>query len=77
MEYKRSLSRHQVALFIIPVKDLLAEVGAHDVGAAKLHQPNATEPLSKADFTRELKAVINDGNRTNKVFRASEAEAPE
>ena len=25
----------------------------------------------------ELKAVINDGNRTNKVFRASEAEAPE
>lgn len=38
---------------------------------------NATEPLSKADFTRELKAVINDGNRTNKVFRASEAEAPE
>ena len=35
------------------------------------------EPLSKADFTRELKAVINDGNRTNKVFRASEAEAPE
>ena len=38
---------------------------------------NATEPQSKADFTRELKAVINDGNRTNKVFRASEAEAPE
>ncbi len=38
---------------------------------------NATEPLSKADFTRELKTVINDGNRTNKVFKASKAEAPE
>ena len=38
---------------------------------------NATEPLSKADFTRELKAVIDDGNRTNKVFKASESEAPE
>ena len=64
-------------LLAVPPQDLLAEAGAHDVCAAKLHQPNATEPLSKADFTRELKAVINDGNRTNKVFRASEAEAPE
>lgn len=33
---------------------------------------NATEPLSKADFTKELKAVIGDGSRTNKVFKASE-----
>lgn len=38
---------------------------------------SATEPLSKADFTRELKAVINDGNRTKKVFRASEVKVPE
>ncbi len=34
---------------------------------------NATEPLSKADFTRELKAVISDDNRSNKVFRVSES----
>lgn len=33
---------------------------------------NATEPLSKADFTRDLKKVINDSSRANKVFKASE-----
>lgn len=33
---------------------------------------NATEPLSKADFTRNLKQVIDDSSRTNKVFKASE-----
>jgi hypothetical protein len=38
---------------------------------------NATEPLSKADFTRELKAVIDDPRRVNKVFKVSAAEAPE
>jgi hypothetical protein len=32
---------------------------------------NATEPLSKAAFTRELKQVIDDSSRTNKVFKAS------
>jgi hypothetical protein len=32
---------------------------------------NATEPLSKADFTRNLKAVIDDSSRSNKVFKAS------
>ena len=32
---------------------------------------NATEPLSKADFTRELKSVIDDDSRANKVFRAA------
>lgn len=33
---------------------------------------NATEPLAKADFTNNLKRVINDPNRRNKVFKASE-----
>lgn len=33
---------------------------------------NATEPLSKADFTSNLKQVIDDSSRTNKVFKASE-----
>lgn len=33
---------------------------------------NATEPLSKGDFTRNLKQVIDDSSRTNKVFKASE-----
>lgn len=37
---------------------------------------NATEPLSKADFTRELRTVIDDASRANKVFKASESEAP-
>ncbi|MFL5345463.1 MAG: NotI family restriction endonuclease [Hyalangium sp.] len=32
---------------------------------------NATEPLSKADFTSNLKRVIQDSTRTNKVFKAS------
>lgn len=32
---------------------------------------NATEPLSKTDFTRNLKQVIDDNSRTNKVFKAS------
>jgi len=32
---------------------------------------NATEPLSKADFTRNLKQVIDDAARTHKVFKAS------
>jgi hypothetical protein len=32
---------------------------------------NATEPLSKADFTRNLKQVIGDSTRANKVFTAS------
>jgi len=33
---------------------------------------NATEPLSKADFTRDLKSVMNDKSQTNKVFKALE-----
>lgn len=33
---------------------------------------NATEPLSKGDFTRNLKHVIDDRSRSNKVFKASE-----
>lgn len=33
---------------------------------------NATEPLSKADFNRNLKYVIEDQSRSNKVFKASE-----
>jgi len=33
---------------------------------------NATEPLAKADFTDNLKGVINDPRRSNKVFKASE-----
>lgn len=30
---------------------------------------NATEPLAKADFTNNLKGVINDPARSNKVFK--------
>lgn len=33
---------------------------------------NATEPLSKTDFTKSLKNVIADSGRANKVFKASE-----
>ncbi|MDR5726588.1 MAG: NotI family restriction endonuclease [Terriglobia bacterium] len=33
---------------------------------------NATEPLSKADFTQSLKNVIADESRTKKVFKVSE-----
>ena len=33
---------------------------------------NATEPLAKADFTNNLKGVINNPLRGNKVFKASE-----
>lgn len=33
---------------------------------------NATEPLSKTDFTNNLKRVIDDSSRSNKVFKASE-----
>jgi hypothetical protein len=33
---------------------------------------NATEPLAKVEFTENLKAVINNPQRANKVFRASE-----
>lgn len=33
---------------------------------------NATEPLAKVDFTNNLKGVIADPQRTNKVFKASE-----
>jgi hypothetical protein len=32
---------------------------------------NATEPLSKADFTANLRAVMDDAKRKNKVFRVS------
>jgi len=32
---------------------------------------NATEPLSKSDFTKNLKEVIGDASRSNKVFKAS------
>jgi len=35
------------------------------------HALNATEPLSKADFTRNLKQVIDNSARANKVFKAS------
>ena len=38
---------------------------------------NATEPLSKVDFTNNLKAVINRVSRGNKVFRASKSEVLE
>jgi hypothetical protein len=37
---------------------------------------NATEPLSKADFTQELKAVIGNGSRANKVFKAPGSRSP-
>lgn len=30
---------------------------------------NATEPLSKADFTHNLREVIHDSSKTNKVFK--------
>lgn len=33
---------------------------------------NATEPLAKVDFTNNLKSVINNPRRGNKVFKASE-----
>ena len=33
---------------------------------------NATEPLLKAEFTANLKGVINNPQRTNKVFKPSE-----
>jgi hypothetical protein len=33
---------------------------------------NATEPLAKVDFTNNLKSVINNPLRGNKVFKASE-----
>lgn len=33
---------------------------------------NATEPLSKVEFTHNLKQVIGDRSRANKVFKASE-----
>jgi len=32
---------------------------------------NATEPLSKSDFTRDLKSVMGDTSQTNKVFKVS------
>jgi len=32
---------------------------------------NATEPLSKSDFTRDLKTVMGDTSQTNKVFKVS------
>lgn len=35
----------------------------------------AAEPLSKADFTRVLREVINNPRRSNKVFKASKSEA--
>jgi Restriction endonuclease NotI len=38
---------------------------------------NATEPLSKADFTKNLIGVMNDAGRVNKVFRALGSTAPE
>lgn len=36
------------------------------------HALNATEPLSKGDFTKNLKQVIDKSARNNKVFRTSE-----
>lgn len=36
------------------------------------HALNATEPLSKSDFTKNLKAVVENSAKINKVFRASE-----
>lgn len=33
---------------------------------------NATEPLAKSDFTANLKAVVNNPERANKVFRTEE-----
>jgi len=32
---------------------------------------NATEPLSKSDFTRDLKSVMGDAAQANKVFKVS------
>nr|VFJ93783.1 MAG: Restriction endonuclease NotI [Candidatus Kentron sp. H]VFJ94498.1 MAG: Restriction endonuclease NotI [Candidatus Kentron sp. H]VFK00996.1 MAG: Restriction endonuclease NotI [Candidatus Kentron sp. H] len=36
---------------------------------------NATEPLSKVDFIRELRQVIDNPSRSNRVFKASEQAA--
>jgi hypothetical protein len=38
---------------------------------------NATEPLSKADFTRNLISVMKDSTRSNKVFRVLGEATPE
>jgi hypothetical protein len=64
-----------VAWFIVDYDDSLhlraGEVifTSLDISRAAL---NATEPMSKADFTDALKNVMSDGKRANKVFKVLE-----
>jgi hypothetical protein len=64
-----------VAWFIVDYDDAL-KMTASTVVFTTLESSrqalSATEPLSKTDFTHNLKQVIDDGSRTNKVFKVSE-----
>lgn len=63
-----------IVWFIVDYDDNLS-LRAHAVHYTTLESSrralNATEPLAKADFTNNLKSVIDDPQRTNKVFKVS------
>jgi len=68
-------SNSEVTWFVVDFDDEL-NLSASNIVFTTLESSrralNATEPLSKEEFTRVLKAVIGDNSRTHKVFKASE-----
>lgn len=71
---RERLDNSEVAWFIVDYDEDLNLTASKTVFASLENSRqalNATEPLSKADFTRSLKRVIDDGSHTKKVFRAS------
>lgn len=63
-----------VVWFVVDYDDqlnLIPSVVVYTSLESSRHALNATEPLSKADFTRNLKQVIDNSARANKVFKAS------
>ena len=71
---RERLDNSEVAWFIVDYDETLNLTAGETVFASLENSRqalNATEPLSKADFTRSLKRVIDDGSHAKKVFKAS------
>lgn len=72
---KERLDNSEVAWFVVDYDETLNLTASETIFASLENSRralNATEPMSKADFTRNLKQVIGDDSQSNKVFKVSE-----
>ena len=71
---RERLDNSEVAWFVVDYDESLNLTASETIFASLENSRralNATEPMSKADFIRNLKRVIEDDSQSNKVFKAS------